>query len=206
MTEATEPSPPDPTLASLVPRSSARRNRALLGVALVLLVAVWVSPYVLRPSVATEDGGGSWSPLPPHPEVVTSVDVEPKAWVDFSIESVGDVPGATATSAWLVPNAVWPDDTDPAEFGSGLEFLLAGAFGDNLSAHNQLPQRADRSQRSRLVILWEIADCSKLVDELAPDVQLRSILHIPSHQQLGAPAAPGSHYETLAEVGICPAR
>jgi hypothetical protein len=182
MTRSTATAPvPDPTLLTLIPRPSRRRNAVLAVAAVVVLVGLWFSPDLLRPSVVGSAGGGSTGPVGAH-EVRSAIDLDPHGWPWFTIESVADVPGATVEDAWVIPR------------------------DDQPGASSRLPQRAHDGTATQLVILWRIVDCSRLVEKVAPTVTLRTAVGTSTVEPLSVMAGPAFDYATLVTAGVCPAR
>lgn len=182
MTRSTATAPvPDPTLLTLIPRPSRRRNAVLAVAAVVVLVGLWFSPDLLRPSVRGSAGGGSTGPVSAH-EVRSAIDLDPHGWPWFTIESVADLPGATVEDAWVTPR-----DAQPA-------------------ASDLLPQRAHAGTTTQLVILWKIVDCGRLVEKAVPTVTLRTAAGTSTVEPLSVIAGPAFDYATLVATGVCPAR
>lgn len=182
MTRSTATAPAsDPTLLALIPRPSRRRNTILAVAAVAVLVGLWFSPDLLRPSVIGDSGGGSWGPAGAH-EVRSTIDLDPRGWPWFTIESVADLPGATVEDAWVPPR------------------------GDQPSASDRLPQRAHTGTTTQLVILWKIVDCGRLVEKAVPTVTFRTAVGTSTVEPLSAIAGPAFDYATLVTAGVCPAR
>lgn len=204
---STNTSPPDPTLDVLVPRRSTARNGFLATAAAALIVGVWASPLLLRPTVVPHDPAGAWAALAPHAEVVTIVRLRPQGWPEVDLRSVDDVPGASVAGSWVLPEGDYGllDSLDPADFETGADYLEAGFGGNGASAVHPLPQQLESGAATQLVTLWRIEDCAALVAGEAPFVVTRSIVGTTHREQLDDIAAPGFDPLTLAETGLCPA-
>ncbi len=200
----TDPAP-DPTLDALVPKRSTGRNVALAAAALGLLAVVWASPAILRPSVAGDGGGGTWSAVAPHDQVLTVVRLAPSGWPYMDIEAVDDVPGAAVVGAWVLPDGDYGlgDGLDPGDYPDGLDFVNAALGTRDRDASTHLPQRLDQDGPVQLVTLWDITDCAVL-DGRPPTVMLQSALGTTVHEELDGIASPGFDLQTLTETGICP--
>ena len=178
----------DPTLASLVPAPSTRRNVVLLVAAMTLLAGAWFSAQALRPSIVPMSTVGGAGPGDPG-HVLTFMRVETHGWPWVVVDGVEGVAGAEVTHAWLVPEGddavlLPPGDTGPLD---------------------TLPQRVAPDRTLMLAVQWVVTDCRGL-DQLArPVVTLRSALGTTSHEDLPLWMSPASDPTTLTDLGLCPA-
>ena len=208
-TEVTSPAPDsDPTLSTLIPRRSIRRNLLLASAAMLLLVAVWTSPPLLRPSVVSDSSGGSSTALTRQHQVLTMTQLSPDGWPRVRLQSVNDLPGARVAGAWVLADPLVQSQvaTDPATYTTGLDYLRASFPHANFGAASQLPQRLDRGESAQLSILWDIADCSRLNQGQRPQIELTSILGTNTREQLPDWAGPWFALNAQSENGACPAR
>lgn len=171
---------------------------------MLLLLAAWASPFVLRPSAVSDASGGTWVALAPHHQVATVISLDPRGWPDVQIESVGDVPGAEVAGSWIFTDGEYGlgEGLDPDAFPSGLEFVRAALPARDFDA-GQVPQRLARGVEAQLLTLWNITDCSVL-DGRPPVIELRSVVGTTTHEDLIELASPGFDLVTLTESGICP--
>ena len=200
----------DPAIDMLVPRRSRLRNTALLVVAVALIVAVWWSPRVLRPSLAGEDGSaGTWSAVHGHDQVLVVARVVADGWNGVDVRRVVPVPGAGVAGAWVLDKSEFDVDVtetgEPSSFPSGIAF--ATARHPSIGADTALPQHIPDGTTAALAILWDIDDCTVLprLDQIdGVDVELRTVIGISVSTTIDAFASPGHFYDTLAELGMCP--
>jgi hypothetical protein len=195
----------DPTLSSLVPQRSLGRSIALIGFALLGVIALWASHGVLRPTVVSDSGGATWTALPTHDQVATVVPLDPSGW-SKELRSVTDVSGAQVAGAWLFPiEEIDLDNTiEPADYSDGFTYLEAAFPARDFSESSQLPQRVPRNGPSQLVVLWNITDCATLDAGPAPQAELRTWLGTTTRQSFDEFLHPGFDIPTLVEAGICP--
>ena len=198
---------PDPTLATLIPQRSIRRNLILAAAATLLLVGVWTSPHLLRPSVISNSYGGTAISLARGHQALATVELTPDAWPSVGVQSVGDLPGAKVAGAWVLPGPLAQPQAaaDPANFTTGLDYLRASFPHANFGTASQLPQRLDRGEPAQLVILWDITDCARLVPGQEPQIELTSILGTKTYERLPDAFGPESALNTQNEKGACSA-
>jgi len=199
---------PDPTLSTLIPQRSLRRNVLLASSALFLFVGVWTSPQVLRPSVVSNGAGtGAAILLARQHQVLTVVQLAPEGWPSVGVQSVGDLPGARVAGAWVFAGAVLESQVAdrPDLYPTGLEYLRASFPGRDFGAASRLPHRLDPGKAAQLFILWDVTDCSLLTQTQQPPIELRSILGITTRQQLPGWAAPFFAIDAPPDTGACPA-
>jgi hypothetical protein len=196
----------DPTLSSLVPRRSTRRNLLLASAVLLLFVGGWTSPHMLRPSVNSGRTFGSNTALARHHQVLTTVELTPDGWPNVGLQSMGDLPGARVAGAWAFPGALIPSQvgTDPADFTTGLDYLRASFPHNNFGQASRLPQHLDPGESAQLYILWDITDCSLLTQDPQPQIELTSILGTRTHEQLPTWVGPISALSTQPGNSACP--
>lgn len=194
----------DPTLSSLVPQRSRGRSALLLVCLFLGTIGIWTSHGVLRPTVVSDSLGSTWMALPPHDQVATMVLLDPSGW-SRNLQSVTDVPGAQVAGAWLLPQGADLDAAvEPAGYDDGLAYLEAGFPAGVIGENSRLPQRVPRSGPSRLVVLWDITDCTLLEAGPAPQAEIHTWLGTTVRQSFDDFLRPGANLPTLAEVGICP--
>ena len=146
----------DPTLAALVPRGSAWRGAALVGLALAALVGSWLLPPRLQAGIG--QGQSSWGrQFTVEGQVLEVAAIQPHAWGGVEVRSVGAVPGAHVVGAWTTNADLWgtaavPDAATPAD--------LLALLG--LTDADRLPHVVAPRQDATLVVLWQIDDCAAL--------------------------------------------
>ena len=144
----------DPTLASLVPRRSSRRNLALLLAAVLTLVAVGWYGSTGRPTLSSDAGSA------------TAVSGRQVLLVLSS--TAGGLPAPTLESItaplWTNVVGAWVLDTDdplallgtaPSGPDATRDALVAGARADRA-----LPQALPADREFVLVVLVDVVDCS----------------------------------------------
>ena len=176
----------DPTLATLIPQRSIRKNLILTSVATLLLVGVWTSPQMLRPSVISDGYGGSSTSLARQHQVLATAQISADGWPNVGVHSVGDLPGAKVAGAWVLRGPLVQPQVvaDPANFTTGLDYLRASFPHANFGTASQLPRRLDRGESAQLVILWDITDCARLIPGQEPQIELTSILGTKTYERL----------------------
>lgn len=179
----------DPTLASLVPAPSTRRNVVLVVAAMTLLTAAWFSAQALRPSIVPMSTVGGAGPGDPG-HVITFMRVESHGWPWVVVDGVEGVAGAEVTDAWLVPE------------GDDALMLPPGDAG----RLDMLPQRVAPGRTLMLAIQWAVDDCRRLDPLAAPAVRLRSALGTTTQEPLPSWMSPAMDPESLQELGVCPSR
>lgn len=201
---AGQPTDLDPTLSSLVPRSSWRRNLVLAVLAAAVLAGAFVSPKVLRPTVATRTGGWVWAALPTHQQVVVVAPLDATTWSHVDLRSVGGVPGAEVAGAWVQRGEL--ADTvmvgDPADYDTGLDVLRA-TFPTLELGSTRLPQRLQGGETAQLIVLWDVVACDALNVQRLPELTLRTALGTTTHEQLDDFLSPAWDVETLRSSGLC---
>jgi len=166
----------DPTLAALVPRRSTVRNIVMSLVGLVVLVLVGLSSSVLRPTVAAYTSGARSIEASGRAETTISVTGLGRPWL--TLESVGDLPGATVVGAWYYPQGATVQELPVDDHESGLEHPRSVLPDLDTAA---LPQRLDHLETGTLVILWDV-DCDELDPDRGVELELGSALGT-SHRQ-----------------------
>jgi hypothetical protein len=197
-----------PTLSTLIPQPSIRRNLILASATLLLLVGAWTSPQVLRPSdVSGHSGGGGSTSLARQRQVLTTVQLTPDGWPNMGLQSVDDVTGARVAGAWVLPERLAQSqvETNPADYASGLDYLRASFPHNDFGVTSRLPHRLELGESAQLLILWDIADCTVLARGKPPRAELVSILGIHTREQLPDWASPRFALDSETENGICPA-
>ncbi len=205
-TPSTAPDP-DPTLSTLIPQRSARRNLLLASAALLVLVGVWTSPQVLRPSVVSNEGSaGAAEVLARQHQVLTVVGLTPEGWPSVGVQSVGDVPGARVAGAWVFDDAALESQvaSRPDRYPTGLDYLRASFPGRDFGAASRLPHRLNPGKPAQILILWDVTNCSLLTENRQPQIELTSILGLTTHQQLPDWSAPFFAVDAPPETGACP--
>ncbi|GIG30366.1 hypothetical protein [Cellulomonas marina] len=185
MTTTSPHSAADPALDALVPHG--RRWHAVAGGAAVvaLLGAAWASPAVLRPSLdgGSSGSGGVFVPLTDD-EVLVLTLVTPDAAAPFTLEAVGDVPGAHVVEAWLVTG----DAVDGLSSSVGaptdgpVDAATALAAVPDLAAA-ALPVRVPAQPGEvGLLVRWAVDDCAALTaagpadPATPPELRLRTVI------------------------------
>lgn len=195
----------DPTLSTLVPQPSRRRNLLLGVVGAFILWAAWASPPMLRPSIARLGSSGLWSALGPHHQVLVVVGLTADVWPYATLSGVDDVAGADVAGAWLLPSAI--DNVTfaltQADYANGLAYLKAQLPGQDLEAA-KLPQRLRNDGTATLIILWDITNCSHLQASEPVNIEIRSVLGTTRRTSLVEFARPGFDLKTLVDSGTCP--
>jgi len=192
----------DPTLSSLVPRRSTRRNLLLAATVLLLIVGTWTSPHMLRPSVlAASTHYSSSTPLARQHQVLTTAQLTADGWPNVVLQSMGDLPGARVAGAWVIPVTLVPGPlvagslvagplvpsqamTDPGDYTTGLDYLRASFPRADFGKASRLPHSLDQGESAQLFILWDITDCSRPTRGRQGQIELTSILGTTTHEQL----------------------
>ena len=197
----------DLTLATLIPQRSIWRNLILASAATLLLVGVWTSPQMLRPSVISDGYGGSSTSLARQHQVLATAQLTPEGWPSVGVQSVGDLPGARVAGAWVLPGPLVQPQVaaDPANFTTGLDYLRASFPHANFGTASQLPRRLDRGESAQLVILWDITDCARLIPGQEPQIELASILGTTTYERIPDVFGPEFALNTQNEKGACSA-
>ncbi len=203
--------PPDDTLEGLLPPRRRRTGAAVAVLAVLLLLVAWLSPQLLRPSIWSGNGGGALTTFTnPGPQVLTTTVTDTESWLPFTVQEVGDVPGARVVDAWLVTGA----EARAAERGFG---VTPATVEDYLAEVLQAPQEARLPRRVpsgapvALLVLWEIEDCGALEQNAEPVATLRNAIGAttndtlpsfaaPDPGLLAAPQAPNAD----ADIDVCP--
>lgn len=150
----------DPTIEALVPRGSVVRSASLVVIALMVIVAAWVLPPVLRPAVLGANGAGEAAPVTPGRRVVTTALLQPQGLGGVRINRVDAVPGVHLVDAWVVDG--WrTTGSPPAAFRAGDDVLAALGVGPEA----RVPVHVPSGREATLVMLWQVDDCSALTDD-----------------------------------------
>jgi hypothetical protein len=196
----------DPTLSSLVPRRSTRRNVLLAAAVLLLIVGTWTSPHMLRPSVLSHSAGSI--SLARWHQVLTRVPLTADGWPNIVLKSMSDLPGARVAGAWVFPDTLVQSQasTDPADYTTGTDYLRASFPRADFGKASRLPQSLDQGESAQLFILWEITDCSRLIlgRQGKSEIELTSILGTTTHEQLPSLVAETVLFGTPPGSGACP--
>ena len=198
----------DPTLATLIPQPSIKRNLLLASTALLVLLGLWASLLVLRPSVVRDEfTNGTSTVLARQHQVLTVLGLAPEGWPYVGVQSVGDLPGAKVAGAWVFADAMVESQVanQPYLYPTGLDYLRASFPRGDFGAANRLPQRLDPGKPAQIFILWDITDCSLLTESQQPQIELTSILWIKTREQLPDWAAPSFAIDSPGEADLCPA-
>jgi hypothetical protein len=177
----------DPTLSTLIPQRSIRRNLLLVAVALLLLLGLWASPQALRPSVVPDSfAAGTSTVLARQHQVLTTVGLAPEGWPYVGVQSAGNLPGAKVAGAWVFAGAVGESQVanQPDLYPTALDYLRASFPRFDFGAPSRLPHRLDPGKPAQIFILWDITDCSLLTESQQPQIELTSILWIRTREQL----------------------
>ena len=204
----------DPSLDLLVPKASPTRNLAFFAVALFLLIGAWFSPSVLRAEIR-DLGSGSSTAFESTRQVLTTTRLDPSETGDVTIESVGEVPGATLAGAWVLQyRNETVDDVEelvpPPQPEDPFEDIAARYPGQELSSANELPQRVEGDSQDseanddiELVLLWTVADCSQLSQSARPSMVLKTAIGTTVQQPLDPFSGPAWDISGLNERGVC---
>jgi hypothetical protein len=144
----------DPTLEMLVPRPSRWRGAALVVLALAVLLAAWVVPAQVRPTIGTSSSAAGQEFPTEHRELVLT-EIAPGGWGGVTVTGIDDVPGAHAVGAWVIAgvsgalSALPPIDVASDEYVTRL----------GLTDADRLPRRLPPGQAATLVVLWQIDSC-----------------------------------------------
>ena len=205
--ETSESPESDPTLATLVPQRSIRRDLILASAATLLLVGVWASPQLLRPSVFSDGYAGSSTSLARQHQVLATAQISPDGWPSVGVQSVGDLPGAKVAGAWVLPGPLAQPQVvaDPAKFATGLDYLRSSFPHADFGTASKLPQRLNRGESAQLMILWDITDCARLIPGQEPQIELASILGTTTYERIPDVFGPEFALNTQNEKGACSA-
>ena len=120
-------------------------------------------------------------------------------------QSVGDLSGATVAGAWVLADASAGTGaaTEPAEHATGLDYLRASYPHGSFGAASRLPHRLGAGESGQLFILWDIVDCSRLVQGQRAQIELTSILGTGTQQELPDWAGPEFALSNTTETGAC---
>ena len=174
MAEAT----PDPTLETLVPEPSVRRNAVLGALAVVLLAGTWFLAPLVRPALLVT-GGGLRSTADPMSLSLARV----TATGPLTVEAVGHAPAAAVVGAWLVPEVDGRADLADV-FGAVAtpEDLLRASGIDPADA--ALPQSLAGGETAWLMVAWRLTDCTATGDVEWGTVTVRSPLGVERDQDI----------------------
>ncbi len=162
----------DPTLEALAPRGSAWHGLALAVVAVLVLVAAWVVPAWVRPTISG-DGSAMGAEFPSERRELVLTDLAPHAWGGVTVSGVDDVAGAHVVGAWAVEGDRVANA--PASTRSSGEDLARLGVTDA----DRLPRTLTSGQPATLVVLWQIDSCQRAarVPDRAP-VHVRGLLGV----------------------------
>lgn len=163
---------PDPTLETLVPEPSTRRNVALAALAVALLAGAWFLAPLLRPTLVV-NGGGLRSTAEPPPISLARI----TATGPLTVEAVADTASADVVGAWIVPEA--DGHADLVElYGAvdSVEDLLRASGIDPADA--ALPHTLADGETAWLMVTWRLTDCAATGDVEWPPVTVRSSLGV----------------------------
>lgn len=173
MTEAT----PDPTLATLIPEPSRRRNVTLAALAVVLLVGAWFGAPLLRPSLK-QDAWGITGPFKETPATLVRVTAAGAVTIE-GVTGNGDI---EVVGAWVVPDedgwARLADEYSPSDTPEDL--LRASGINPDAAA---LPHALDDGETAWLLVAWRVEGCPAAGTSWG-DVTVRSPLGIERTQEL----------------------
>lgn len=186
---------PDPTLATLVPESSARRNAVLAALAVALLAAAWFTAPLLRPTLAQE-AWGSAGPFEDNPASLVRV----TAAGPLTIERVTGTDVTEAVGAWVVPDDDgWADLADEySPDATPADLLHASGINPDAAA---LPHALAGGETVWLLVAWRLTGCPTLDMTSWGDVVVRSPLGIERELELGGG---GPLYSADAAPVSCP--
>ncbi len=193
-------------LAPLVPRRSPVRNVILALVALLALAAVWLSPALLRPTLAAGSSGAG-AGIEFAGEQLTVSRADAAALPSATLVRVGDVPGARAVAVWLIesPRELldYPMEAQP----TGPLDALRTAYPDvPLPDDGNLPRVFRTGQSLSIAIHWEILDCAELDNNAQPVATYRTALGTTVHTPLRYDANPASTLTGSPDALACMTR
>lgn len=175
---------PDPTLATLVPEPSTRRNLVLGTAAVALLAGTWFLAPLLRPALIV-NGNSYQQPLDGHPVSLVRI----TATGQLTVDAVGDTDVAEVVGAWVVPDS----DSGPAlldVYGpewSAEDLLRASGIDPDAAT---LPTSLSNDETVWLMVTWRATDCPLTGPAPWGDVTVHSPLGVERDQAMdgGAPA------------------
>ncbi|MBZ2199434.1 hypothetical protein [Occultella gossypii] len=166
----------DDELASLVPARSRARAIVITLVVILGLAAVWLVPLALRPTlIDVFSPRGTMSEYVATDEVLTVIDLDPRAWPAATLTAVDDVAGARVVDVWLLPSSthVILDDEPIDDPVVVLQRLYPD---DGVQPGGNLPQSFTSGDSLELAILWEVTDCAALETDEGPVATLRTAM------------------------------
>lgn len=187
---------PDPTLATLIPEPSARRNVAFAALTVALLVAAWFALPLLHPGLR-QDASGSLGGFKDSPISMYRV----TAAGPLTVEGVRGTGPAEVVGAWIVPDKDgWVDLADSySPDGSPEDLLRASGIDPDAAA---LPHTLANGETVWLVVAWRITGCPVVDMASWGDITVRSPLGIERRQELGGG---GPLYPTdTVQTATCP--
>ncbi|OJV81090.1 MAG: hypothetical protein BGO37_16540 [Cellulomonas sp. 73-92] len=149
----------DPTLEALVPRPSRRGGAALVVLALAVLVAAWVVPALVRPTIGTGSSAAGRE-FPAERRELVLAEITPGGWGGVTVNGVDDVPGAHVVGAWAVEGVSDALRTMPAVDVASDEYVTRLGVTDA----DRLPRRVAPGRSATLVVLWQIDSCRTAAD------------------------------------------
>lgn len=182
-------------------------------VAITLLVAVWWSPNVLRPSLGPA-GVSGWfgssvaSAGTPLPAVLAESPMVADGWgsVELLEVEIDAVSGTRVAGAWVAPHAEDADTNmlaiQPEQFTSSLDFARRASGAAVLDETTALPHRVDVGESFRLVVLWEVTDCAALDRAFVNQVFVR-LETIPGLERSVPIGILTPDHDTLVGLGGC---
>lgn len=219
----------DASLHTLVPLRSPLRSLVVIVLMAVALVGALLAPGVLRPELVSYSGMAT--PLEETNQVLTSISLEPSDSASGTIVAVSPVPGAEPSTVWILERLAQEFDglgggeALPLDRQLAVNYHVEELDGARLpqpipngSPHTSFipdgqPELVDDETppedfftgegRYDLVILWDIVDCSRLVDFAPPVVELRTVIGTTTLHQLDDFANPGFLFSLEDDQGLC---
>lgn len=179
--------------------------------AIALLVVVWWSPNVLRPSLGSA-GINGWSGSStatvdtPVPAVLAQSPMVADGWRSVEIVEVEAVSGAQVAGAWVVPIPGSPGDgmfeAQSEQFTSTLDFARHVFDVAGIDEAMPLPRRVDVGEPFHLVVLWEVTDCAALDRTFSSEVSVRLSM-LPGLDRSVPVGILTPDHDTLVRLGGC---
>jgi hypothetical protein len=206
----------DPTLATLVPSGTRRRNAALVTGGLLALVLAAFSTRVLQPQFANGSLGAGWEVGTQDRTVTAVITATPRVWPLATMTGVVAPPGTHVVGAWLLdadtvhggePAADLTGAGSPTNWQEALARLLPSGGADPSTA---LPRAAHGDRELSLAVVWRVDDCAALAAAQprgsAALVRWRTVVGTVTTSRTTEDLGPAGEQATdlLARAGVCP--
>ncbi|QAY70458.1 hypothetical protein [Xylanimonas protaetiae] len=209
----------DPSLATLVPTSTTRRNVVLVVAALLALVLAAASPLVLRPRMF-DDGWGGMTGAAEDRTLTIVYQAVPRVWPGATIAEVVAPPGTHVLGAWAAETA----DVTAALVGQGPPAARAAVWQDAMDGSfpaalrapaNALPRQVRGGTDLTLAVVYRIDDCTQATAPQAPEddepvdlpfLRWRTVLGTTTTTNVPRDGGPTGSIavDALRELGVCP--